>query len=446
DVLEQKKKILALSLKEDQRRTVELVFAPSSLKSTLFQSINFSGVLLNPQRWMSWNARSKAVALLEWGNRQKPKIKSYLENQLKKKTGLKMSQLLNDEFQTSIHTDGVVDIFKGFFVERQQVSMDQNFQELGAMIPVEDVELRFFSRTPNDLNLGKRCGDCTAVGNINFKNSLTWFYNPMYQIVSFQKSGKFLGKIHIALVDINEEPALLIDALEFNPQVRANEEYKALANQAFPIVIQKIKDLANKENRKLYALVASNSTGANKKLKDFGSHIENDNLRLRIHLPARAIINMLKKKDFTDEMTLYPYYQTIDRAARAENSRILIKENSFSDSSDDRFNLYILAELENRVFIPSQQRIPGFTQLLEKARETQLRSMREGLFKQAANLILNNPDLKREIYKIYRLSDSTEVSSDLLVSRLSDLYPVEQPMDFQRTIILNSNSLVLIGN
>ena len=68
--------------------------------------------------------------------------------------------------------------------------------------------------------MGSKTGDCTAPGSINFENSLSWQVNPAYQVIKLQKSGRFLGRVNITLGAIGEDDAIIVDAVEFNPQAQ----------------------------------------------------------------------------------------------------------------------------------------------------------------------------------------------------------------------------------
>lgn len=448
-----KKNLLAGAEKPDQTKAVELLFMPKSLKETLFTKINMTKYLQNPQNWFSWNSPQRATQLLAFWSKQNDQVKNQINTLLKQKVGRSVKELKENAQILSIHTDEIIDAFASFYRERanNNLAADYYLKELETLLPKEEFVFRYFSRVPTDANLGKRCGDCTAPGGINSGNSLTWFYNPLYQVVRLEKDNRFIGRFNLALVQINNKPALLVDAMEFHPQTKDHAKYQELLLQGIRKAVERFKDLAAREGRALYFLLSSNTSSANSQVAELGRQLSKQKLTLKIGLPVVDLAHILNGNK-SDLITLEPYYQTLERAQEPlgqqmqesplDNPGYSVSVAPYKRAESNPQEEQRKKDLESFVFIPASKELAGFREYVTAAyHETSILKQEELLLK-AANALLQSKKITERLKQVFSIKEHENMSEYFVAQVLKERFGSQLPTDQFRAFFIDGSHLV----
>ncbi len=419
---------------KDQQAVVKSIAADPYFKLKLFDNSSVVKELRTAQKWITV-ANPKAV---------KNKFEALSKKQQEDVGRALNISLNNPETHDSVFAMYADDLLKNI----EALNPDQNKNR---------VVLRYVARTLGDLELGSDCGDCTAVGSINFGRSSTWLYNPHYQILTFSKGKRFLGKMHLSLADLNHRPIVLIDALEFNPQAHEGLPYHEDAREAFDSALEFVKKFAQSEGRDLVALTASNSTEANQILISRGNNkwLSKKGF-FQFPLDEDPIRRSLQ---FSKDFNLQPYYQSVERGAQEDAvgqfDEDEVQEEGVGDfeAEEDPGLLKLtnapqdpaLADLEREVFNPAQAKYPEFAKTLISLRNTESEAERNILFKTAASILLNDPVFENKIQSIYKLPAGVKPSWKFIATRLTDLY-LQKPSSAapKAGVILNLKNFVRI--
>jgi len=276
---------------------------------------------------------------------------------------------------------------------------------------------------------------------VNFGNSVTWLVNPAYQILKMSKDGRFIGKINFTLGNLDGKDAIIIDALEFNPQAVEGKPYYQDGLDCFDAVLGFLKDLAQKENRTLFALTVSNSSGAvelfrergkdltrfqeivsqrpskplvgtgmfsqinaNEALHELDSAIQDaikkghkQHVLLTLLIPNDDVTRILKTSGYSGEVKFF--YQMLDSLVDSRSKR-------GKDLTDTK-----LPALEREVINPMQ---------IANAEVAAAMSARD--FEKAAQLILADSEASEKVKAIFGLPKGMGISPKFLSVRLEKLY------------------------
>jgi hypothetical protein len=404
---------------QDQEALVKKLASDREFKRTLFSATSLAGELKNPQRWLTIHDPEKIRAEIRAAFENSAALKARVGRALKQKLGYSWNEIEADPEFLRYYADEVYD---AYVQEGGQSNIDEAFK------------LRYIRRVLPELKLGNRCGDCTSVGSVNFGPSTTWFYNPGYQIITFSKGSRFLGKINLALIDMAGQPSILIDALEFNPQALPGKPYYQDAKAALDYVLGFAKNLAASEGRQLYALVSSNSSEANSILKNKAlTRTGPSEVKARFVYNEKTIRKVLS---LSPDVQVRPFYQTVN---------FIGTENGIREVPD--FNDPRLKDLELKVINPAQANNSALGELLVSSTHAEEPDQQQEYLRLASDLILKNPEHLAQIREIYGLPASVTLSWKFLATRLKQLYPsiARAPRFLSQEVTLElGNKIVLL--
>lgn len=397
----------------DQKAIVSAIDKDPNFKRTLFSKASLVGELRTPQRWLTIYSPEKVRAhlLAQFENAQ---LKGRVSRALKQRLGKSWADIEADPEFLRYYADEVYDVFT---------------QEGGKALREEAFKIRFFRRQLAELKLGDRCGDCTSVGSVNFARSATWFYNPGYQILTFSKGSRFLGKVGLALVDIDAEPSILIDALEFNPQALPGKPYYNDEKAALDFTLAFIIELAKEEHRSLFALARSNSTEANSILKQRGIPGYNVHVgKVRFAYDEASVRSVLQLEPSTK---LAPFYQTVDMAGDQN-----VTVYGVQVPSDPH-----LIEFENAIVNPAQSANADLGRLLTDSINAENETEQDSILQKAARVIMANPEWMAQVHTLYQVPSSLPLNWKFIAGKLKRLYPSSRGERF-----LSQSVNLTIGN
>jgi len=400
-----------------QKAAYKIISGRRDAKKLVFENAKVLDILPDKQAWFTINEPQLAKDVLKLTVEKLGDKRGGLENALAATLGVKIRQL--EEAHFTYYADEVLDTVAQV-VRNSKLKDDKELSVLLSQIKYgADVKLRYVKREASDLTLGDKCGDCTATGSIHYGDSVMWLVNPAYQILKMSKGGRFIGKINFTLGKFGGEDAIIIDALEFNPQAQKGKPYHDDALECFYAAIEFLRDLAKKENRKLFGLETSNSSGAIEILESVGeqpvskermlkldeAYIKDDynkekklrSISLSLVVPNKDIRKILGHVGYKEKISLF--YQLIEGTVDTKTGKDLIDER--------------LPELEREVLNPAQIANPEIAA-----------AMRERDFEKAASLILSDSGLEGKIKRILRLPD-VKISPKLLEEKIAKTYDTE---------------------
>jgi len=390
----------------DQVAIYHFISKNKNTKRIVFENASILDILPNRQAWITVNEPQLAknalqLALQKLGNRR-----DGLDNALASNLGVRVKQLEEEKAHFTYYADEILDTI----VQVVRNSQLKNDDELSALLSGirygNGITLRYIKRELADLSLGDKCGDCTAKGSVNFGNSVTWLVNPAYQILKMSKDGRFIGKINFTLGTIAGKDAIIIDALEFNPQAVKGKPYHKDGKACLKIALEFLRELSEKQNRQLFALATSNSSGAVAILRsqgdDLGSLLgakerEAKPVPLTLLIPQDDVLRTLKVSNYSGEVKFF--YQMLDSLV-----------DSRSAGGKDRMDTK-LPELEREVINPMQI-----------ANADVATAMRARDFEKAAALILADSEAEEKVRGIFSLPKGAGISPKFLCLRLEKLY------------------------
>lgn len=386
-------------------KTVVTKLASPGAKIDIMRSVDLHQLVPDPQAWISIYPPAAAREVYTWARSAFGTKMSSLESIVEKRVGVK--KITEDYFDYL--PDEIIDAVLEM-VRNQPTKNQQALKELCEKYGITDEEavLRYAKRTPADVRLGNETGDCTAPGAINYKNSLSWHVNPAYQILLMKSGRRMMGKMNMALGSVAQHRAILIDALEFNPQAVEGKPYHEKAKVLYGKALAFAKDLAKKEESRLYALVRSNSQGANTILQSEGQVLASeDGIRTlprekeKVFTVSLAIPRVTA--EFIQQHQGKVWYQMFEESVEKIES---IKKGP-ADKIDDRLSL-----LERDVINPAQI-----------ARKEVAEAMEQRDFEMAAKLILQDPNSAAKASDFFGIPPSYgTVSPKLLAEKMRKLY------------------------
>lgn len=380
--------------------------------------------LKDPQSWITINDPKLAKAALECALRTQPR--GALDNALKASAGAKSGQLTDDHF--TFFADEILDAVA------LQAKNSEN-PELRAIISSikygnGGAKLRYFRRELSDFSLGDKCGDCTARGSVNFGNSVMWTVNPAYQVLKLSFGSHFIGRVNLAFGSIRNEDAIIIDAVEFNPQAMEGKPYHEEAKQCFGKAMEFVKGLAKAQGRALYALTFSNSGGASELLIHSGRAIcdASQESRGAVQVTAKLIASdddirkSLSSVRYSGPIKLF--YQMLDLV-----DVIDLSKKAHRDLVDEKLPI-----LEREVVNPAQ---------LADARIG--KALSEGHYDVAAERILADPGRSGKISEVFGLK-GMKVGPAFLAKKLQGIYRVKSmdTLHLERSFTLDGTNFVKI--
>lgn len=434
DSLGESKRIDALTVLRSVDRTV-------LFKRDLFSQIPLEAELIDPQSWITIAPPSQAQHAIEnyltLNAGQLDAAKSVISRWLKNLAGFSLRELFNDS-----------ELYK-YYADEILLAVTKANAERAATKEVKDkFSVRYYRRVLADMNLGNHCGDCTAVGRVNFGRSLTWYYNPFYQIVTLHGPSGLLGKMHLALTDVNGTASILIDAIEFTPMAKPDQPYYEEAKLALSYGIDFAKNLATKQKRSLVALLRSNSTEANSLIQQQGVQIHRPQtpLFVRFSFDAKSIANVLAIPNQAILQTLEPWYQSLDFIVESNDVFDLQPGVAVQAKAKPEPVDLVLPELENEVVNPAQDLFPHLGQLLDSSRNQSNVLNQMNTLEEAANVILGNAQFKDRIMELYHIPKQYGVSPKFLANKLAKLFPTTnlKERSLSNAYPLKSDSFVIL--
>lgn len=419
----QTKDEMTSSLPPHQKAAYDLLSKHRNIKRLVMEKSKVLQILPDQQTWLTINAPKLAKELL---NKAKERLNTRiggLDNAIHASVGVRTAQLCDEHF--TYFTDEIIDAV----IEVIKSSNLKDDSEISALIGQarysNGTRLRYVKREMSDLSLGDKCGDCTAKGSINFGNAIMWLVNPAYNIIKMSKDGRFIGKMNFTLGNINTEEAIIIDALEFNPQTQKGKPYHEDAKECFAQALEFLKDLAKKEKRKLYGLATSNSDGAIEILNEKGEKIAKKRVEVKLLIPSEEIEKILKTVGYIGKVELF--YQMLDVAGTIDIS----ESNEGIDKIDEK-----LPELERMVANPAQIEIPEIA-----------KTMNERNFIQTAKRILKEKKYADEVKRILGVPVQYDISPKLLAEKLELIYKTEafNIREIQKAFNINGDNFVKLS-
>jgi HEAT repeat protein len=427
-----------------QNAIYELLSTNRDIKRIVLENPSVLEVLPNKQAWITVNDPQLAKDLLEAALEKLGKKKSGLDKSLRSTLGVRLNQLEDAHF--TYYADEILDTIS-HFVNNSKLKDDEKLSSLLSQIRYGNggVQLRYVRREMADLSLGDKCGDCTAKGSVNFGNSVTWLASPAYQILKMSKGKRFIGKINFTLGTLAGQDALIIDALEFNPQAQKGKPYYEDALESLDVALSFMRNLARSENRKLFALCVSNSSGAVELLQERGRHsvtgqkmekyiethsaeeFAGDSVDLNLITPNEDVSRILSTVGYSGEVKLF--YQMLDSSEDGYEAGVLDSKNVGSKELSDKK----LPALEREVINPVQIENPDIAA-----------AMRKRDYEQAAKLILSDPEQEGKIKEIFSLPKEWGVSPIFLSTRLEKIYSAKalDSESLGKTFVMKANRFV----
>jgi hypothetical protein len=380
-------------------------------KKELFSASPLKNEVKNLSSWLAVHDPEVVRNLVESQLLKNSKLRERFTKLLKVKLNYSIRELQQDPSIYIFYADEIFDTLKA---SARELKLQDT--ELEIAISSEAYQFRFIQRITKDISLGDKCGDCTSVGSVNYGRSLTWLYNSSYQIMTFSKDSRFLGKVGLALVDIEHRPAILIDSIEFNPQVEVSGSYQNDGHGAVKALIEFLKIRSEEMNRGLYALVASNSSDA----KDVLQRYEIDHLhskdgygykKLQVSFPFddEGIHSAL---GLDPNRTLKPWYQILSFSSEIP---------SFTMGEITKNYDPLIQNFESNVLNPLQlqdERIGRILSQVHGATEDE----RSKIFSSAAAIILEHPEAVTEAKRIYGIPENLDIGQSFLTLRLQVMF------------------------
>lgn len=313
--------------------------------------------------------------------------------------------------------------------------------------------IRYARRTQADLEAGKRTGDCTAPGGINHQRSLTWYYNPAYQVVYASRAGTLAVKLTLALGRVRDQDAIIVDSLEFDPQAAAGLPRNAAGRRALKDTLRWLYGLARKEHRRLFALVRSNSVPANKYLQKIGVPLAaspDEPVVVSVLWPEKEIRAVLAGSPGKSggrvpyRGRLEPFYQMLDVDAldptapdEVMDPRI-IASRPLNRRLDD-----LAARLQKEVFGPIFAGDANLARSLADARSSAPKDQARA-FGALARTLNDRPGVEADIKRVAGLDDKATLARSFLANKLVALYGSPDPLAslLSRPLRIQANTLV----
>ncbi len=385
------------------------------IKRLIFENTESLDSLPDKQAWISINDPSLAREAVSLALRKRPDKRQSLDNLLSSSIGMRLRNMDDSSFR--YYPDEIIDCVAQVF--GQPLSDDGDFKELSSEFRyVSGVRLRYIARQEPDIHLGDKCGDCTAKGSINYGNSLTWLVNPAYNILTMSHEGRFIGKLNFALGSFGGEDAIIIDALEFNPQAAEGMPYHSVALRCFGEAVSFLRELAEKESRSLIALTVSNSGKAVDLFSIWGEPLSEEYslVKVRLLVPARDIRKTLAAAGYDGKIRLF--YQMAGDVSPVAQGRDLTAEK--------------LPSLERTVVNPAQIQNGEIAS-----------AMRKRDFGTAAALILADPVWSGKVRSLFNAPPGFNIE-DFLSRKLADIYRSgENPIEaLMKTFLLDKSDFV----
>ncbi len=409
---------------------IRAIFGDRYFKRHLYETVDRGTRHATDQAWLTINNPLLVQNLVERAVSKNNKGRDIFSRSLKRNLGLTLKDLVSDRSWYVYYADDILDALAEISA---QLGLDSEMQsEIEHLQQPDGVRIRIIQRQPGDLSLGRKCGDCTALGSANFDNSVSWIYNPSYLIVKVSYHGHFLGRFNYALADVNYQPGLIIDALEFKPQVREEgTTQRAWGQLAFSKMMNYSRHLAKQLSRKLFALPWSNSAGANDLLvMNAGAGNE---LNAKVFFPTVDASVMTLLNAYLDpsrplhELTHWFQANTSDEGT--DSNRILDRmdqkimqvyetqapeleptehtpfiEEGYVNASVLRRSDVKLFVLEDQVFNPAQQKDIRVTEAIQTARNSENSvEVRFQALESASRMILADVGFASAIQTAYRL-------------------------------------------
>lgn len=415
--LESKKDAEKYLKSEWQKAAYKIITERKDAKKLLFENAEVLELLPDKQAWITINDPELAKKVLNLALEKLGNKRNSLENVLKAGLGIKSKDIDDDYFK--YYADEILDVVAQV-VKNSELRDNAELSSLLSKIKYGNggIKLRYIAREKSDLTLGDKCGDCTATGSIHYGDSMSWLVNPAYQILKMSKGKRFIGKINFTLGTIDNKDAIIIDAIEFNPQAQEGKPYHDDAVECFDAALEFLRDLAKRENRELFALRVSNSGGAVDILHRKGEPIydvkkynalcdeekdeEADKLKkspvqLTLLVPKGDIKHTLASTGHKGQIQLF--YQMVETYGAMSIERV------GKDLMDER-----LPELEREVLNPAQIANPEIAT-----------AMRKRDFNGASAMILSDPELDKKVKSILKLPD-VSLSPKFLSEKISKIY------------------------
>jgi hypothetical protein len=378
----------------DSRAIYDLLCKNRDIKKQVLEKAEFLEQLPDRQAWITINDPQLAKDALKLVLDKIGKRRGTFEKVFKSEMGIKVKEL--EEAHFTYYADEILDIIS-HIVRNSKLREDSELSDLLSKIRYgkEGINLRYFRRERSDLSLGDRCGDCTAKGSMNYENSTSWIANPAYNILKISKEKRFIGRINFTLGTFSGRDAIIIDALEFNPQTKEGKPYHEYGIECVQEALRFLKELAVKENRKLIAFTFSNSSGASRMLREQGLPIKTQKTQTSVKL-------VIPKEDISKCF----YFQILGKAVEPEDRE--------SQKSREK-----LKSLESYVILPAMRDDPEIAE-----------AIRERNFDKASTLILSNNKYFEKIRDgFYYLGTRKEDYQGLLSSKLSEIYKADAVED-----------------
>ncbi len=395
--------------------TKHLVGAEKYPKARVLSSYPLDQIFADEQAWISIHRPDQAQALLasfveEFGKGSR--AYQLLGKEVQRNLGVPVKELGEKHFK--FYPDEIIDSlaavakdFGGQWSQSQAVLQES-----------QGLKLRFFRRNEDSLYLGKVCGDCTAPGSINFGNSLTWFINPLYQIVEIYYQNKFVGKVHVTPATVNGKETLFMDAMEFHPQTTSHEEYGERARVALAETFEFLAGLAERQGMELVALALSNQAWANEFLRDRGVQLrpvqrQSEVAFLNVEDEVAQALNIPKAR-------VLPFWYQVsdvaqDEAPEAGGEVMTDGEKLAVVRADPKTQ-----ELETKLINPLQAQVPGLGARISEARDVGTPEAYKALSRE----IMAMEGVQERVKAILGFAGANySLSPEILGERLRALYP-----------------------
>jgi len=396
----------SLELEPPQKAVYDLLRKNRDTKRLIFEKAEVLSVLPDKQAWLTINDPSLAKDALKAVLEKLGEKRGGLDNAFAATLGVRSGQLEDVHF--TYYADEILDAIAQIANASGLVKDPSMKAILSGIRYNERVKLRYIRREMSDLSLGDKCGDCTAKGSINFSNSISWLVNPAYQILKMSKGKHFIGRINFTIGKIAGQEAIIIDALEFNPQAQKGKPYHQDALECFESAVGFLKELAEKENRTLFAFAFSNSSGAVELLNSWGESVEDainkEEVAVSLIVPVNDVKRILSSVGYMGGTRLF--YQMIEDNDFPGGWLTAIVGKDLTDSK--------LPTLERDVINPAQI-----------SDEAVAAAMRARDFIKASSLILAKPELDARIKSIFGLPAQVQIGPAFLNTKLKKIYKAE---------------------
>ena len=350
----------------DARAIYERLCQSRDLKTAIFENASFLDALPDRQAWITINDPQSAKDVIKLLVEELGKKRGSLDSVLKSRLGVGLKQLQDAHY--TYYADEILDA-AALVAKNAGLAEDAETSSVLSKIRYGGggIRLRYFRREKADLSLGDKCGDCTAKGSMNFENSTSWITNPAYQILKMSKGKRFIGRVNLALGTFAGKDAIIIDALEFNPQSKQGMPYYEDGLECFKEALDFLKELAGRENRTLIAYRASNSSGAMSILRNQGRPIKSQKQQVSLKL-------VIPKEDISRCF----YFQVLGTTVDSKSAE------------PRRHDLELVMEVEADVILPAM-----------RDNEEVAAAMRDRDFERASSLIMDDCETNRKVKERY---------------------------------------------